>query len=149
MHAGDTPLLQWQDSTSAHTWQNINNATTLTLTYSPFITGDKVRLQLTSNAPCVTTATVISAPVVFIVNAPGIVNPNPVEGTLQLRGLNTADKWQTLEIHNVSTGKKTIVQNIVGQTQVSVDVARLSPGLYVMILRNSQGKLHQIKFVKL
>ncbi|OQP57205.1 hypothetical protein A3860_11640 [Niastella vici] len=159
-NGGTSPVYQWQDSTTAHTWLDISGATTSTLTYTPTATGNKVRVKVTSNASCASPAMIISTPITFTVNMPTAINPvpaanygihlypNPVTTSLTIDTLSLSDQWQTLEIRNVE-GVQTFVQNIQNQTKIVVWAAQLSKGIYVAVLRKKNGEAVYLKFVKM
>jgi hypothetical protein len=159
VNGGTSPGYQWQDSTGTHTWTAISAATTATLVYTPVTTGDKVRCQLTSNAPCVTTPTVVSAPMIFTVNvataiAPVSLNgdlqiyPNPAINILVLDSLKLSDVWKTVEITDMN-GRSIMTQSISNQTKVELWIASLNKGMYVAVLRRKNGEAFYYKFVKM
>lgn len=147
---GSTSTYQWQDSTSSIGWQPIAGATSASITYTPAETGDKVRCLITTNATCMASNTVTSNTLTFVVNTPnsGRIAPNPVDNVLNIGQLNLDDQWQTAEIASVSAGNRLIVQSVAGQTTVSIPVAKLSKGLYIVLLRSKTGATKQIKFIK-
>ena len=77
------------------------------------------------------------------------IAPNPVEGTLHVRGLQLSDNWETLEITNLSGAARSTVYNIVGQTQVVIDVQALPKGYYLAVLKRKKGKSTSIRFIKI
>jgi lysophospholipase L1-like esterase len=62
-NGGDIPVYQWMDSTATHDWLVISGD--IGLIYTPQETGDKVRCELISNAPCARVSTVYSNTLVF------------------------------------------------------------------------------------
>jgi hypothetical protein len=54
---GDNPLFQWQDSTSTHTWANINGENNDSLLYNPTSNISYLRCLLTSSLVCATPQT--------------------------------------------------------------------------------------------
>jgi hypothetical protein len=159
-NGGAAPSYQWQDSTASHTWQNISGATTSTLNYTPFQTGDKVRSRLTSNANCASPITVTSNILTFTVNTVTAINPvpgsnygiryypSPVNTVLFIDSLKLSDKWQTLEIKSID-GKSIIpIINIANRTTTFVNVERLPAGQYIAVLRRKNGIPAYLKFIK-
>ena len=159
-NGGTNPAYQWQDSTAAHTWQNIGGATASTLSYTPVQTGNKVRCVLTSNANCVIPAAATSNVLTFIVNPVTAINPvpansfgiryypNSVNYTLYIDSLKLSDKWQTIEITGMD-GKAVIpIISIVNRTTASVNVGRLPGGLYIAVLRRKNGIPVYLKFIR-
>jgi hypothetical protein len=158
-NAGTAPAYQWQDSTATHSWAAIPSVTTASLVYTPAATGDKVRCQVTGNAPCSNQQAVMSAPLTFTVNTLTAVNPvpansslhiypNPVTTTLVLDSLKLSDTWTTLEISDMN-GRRVITQRISNQTKVEVWVAQLDKGMYVAVLRRKDGTAFFYKFLKM
>ncbi|SEW36209.1 Por secretion system C-terminal sorting domain-containing protein [Chitinophaga sp. YR573] len=160
-HEGTSPLYQWMDSTSTHTWTNISNATTATLSYLPAYTGDKVLCRLTSNAGCLSSATVFSTPLTFTVQLVTAVDPepaakygirlypNPVSSVLALAPLKPTDGWASLEIRSVGGKLIYTTTQIKNQTSMSIPVSNLENGVYVVVLRGTNAKVATIKFVKM
>lgn len=156
-NGGSNPVLQWQDSTSTHNWQNISGATGSTLSYAPAAIGDKVRAMLTSNAGCISQATVTSEPLTFnvlpdgrIPNGPfGVLYyPNPTTSVLTLDSLRLEDKWETVEIMTLSGDHKMSVRNVQNQTKITLYVGGLPAGTYIAVLRRSNGKPGYYRFIK-
>ena len=159
-NGGVTPAYQWQDSTQTHSWQNITGSITANLTYTPAVTGDRVRCILTSNANCATTNTATSNVLVFTVNTVTAINPvpainygikgypNPVSILFIIDSLKLSDQWQTLEITGMD-GRRTIFsEKINGRTRVIVNVEKLAAGYYVAILTKKQGLKVYLPFIK-
>ncbi|MDH7460576.1 T9SS type A sorting domain-containing protein [Chitinophagaceae bacterium 26-R-25] len=149
---------QWQDSTSLHSWQNISNANATSITYSPSTTGDKIRCITTSLANCGTrTYSTISNSLSFVVSETDVLTnsvrlyPNPATDklTISIDGLNTGNKWSTLEIRTASGNLTGLTQNISGLRKITVFVDKLTPGMYIAILRNENGESVRLKFMKL
>ena len=156
-NGGSNPTIQWQDSTNTNNWQDISGATSTTLNYSPVTTGDKIRCRLTSNATCPNPSSVTSAELVFNVlpdhrvpNGPfGVLYyPNPTTTVLTLDSLKLEDKWETLEIMTLTGEHKMRVMDVRNQTQVTIYVGGLTPGVYVAVLRRSNGAPGYYKFIK-
>lgn len=161
VNGGLFPVYRWQDSTSSHNWQNISSATLSGLNYTPAQTGDKVRCVLTSNAACVTPSTVTSNVLVFTVSPVTAINPvpgnsygiryfpNPANTTLIIDSLNLTDKWQTLDLFDI-TGKKYFVGlNVVNRRSVDLSISKLPGGQFILVLRRKTGLPAYIKFIKL
>lgn len=159
VNAGTAPVYVWEDSTGVHTWAFISSSTMPTLAYSPLATGDKIRCQVISNAPCAFQGKIISTPITFTVNMPTAINPvpansglhiypNPVTTTLVLDSLKLSDTWTTLEITSMS-GTRMITQNISNLTKVEVRLEQLSQGMYIAVLRGKNGTAFYYKFVKM
>lgn len=157
-NGGSAPLLQWQDSTATHNWQNINGASLPTLSYYPEATGDKVRCVLTSNAICVDPVNITSGWLVFSVRLiPRIPNgiygilyyPNPATSILTVDSLKLADQWQTLEIISINGKQKLLSVNVANRTKVTLNILQLARGTYIGILRRRSGDAAHFKFVRM
>ena len=159
-NGGSSPAYQWQDSTSVHTWQNISGGNAAGLTYTPALTGDRVRCVLTGNANCSTANTATSNVLVFTVTPVTAVNPvpatrygikaypNPATNLLTIDSLKLFDQWHTLEITSMDGRQKIIFKKINGQTRVSLNVEKLAAGYYVVILTRKQGLKAYLTFIK-
>jgi len=160
-HEGTSPLYQWMDSTGNHTWINISGATTAALSYSPAKTGDKVLCKLTSNAGCISNASVFSAPLTFTVQLITAVDPmpaseygirlypNPVSSVLSLAPLKPTDGWSSVEIRSVEGKLLYTSTQIKNQTSSSISVSNLENGVYIVVLRGTHAKVATIRFVKM
>ncbi|MVT41677.1 T9SS type A sorting domain-containing protein [Chitinophaga oryziterrae] len=160
-HEGTSPLYQWMDSTSNHTWTNISGATTTALSYLPAKTGDKVLCKLTSNAGCLSSDIAFSTPLTFTVQLITAVDPvpaseygirlypNPVSSVLTLAPLKPTDSWSSLEIRSVDGKLLYISTQIKNQTSINIPVSNLENGVYIVVLRGTNAKLATIKFVKI
>jgi len=160
-NTGTSPAYQWQDSTHSNGWTNIAGATVSTFTYTPLATGDKVRCTLTSNAACSSPAVVTSNALTFTINTPTAINPvpvvnygvhaypNPAKALLTIDTLKLADRWETLEIMSIDGQQKLILQDISNRTSVSVNVGKLSQGIFMAIMRKKNGETACFKFLKL
>jgi len=159
-NGGTAPVYQWQDSTAAHGWQNIPGATSSTYNYSPAATGDKIRCNVTSNASCVSQATVVSAALAFTVNAVTSVGPSPASefgiqlypnpsiASFTIDTLKLSHRWETLDVISMDGRHKLIHMNIINKQRVDVDIRKLSAAMYTVILRRKNGSPVYIKFVK-
>jgi len=160
-NGGSSPSYQWQDSTNAHTWQNISGATSATINYLPVQTGNKLRCVLTSNAVCTSPLIVTSNTLIFTVNAVTAIPPvaasnygiryfpNPVRDILFIDSLKLSDKWQTLEVF-LMDGKKHIAHfDISNRRSFNLDVSRLPSGQLIAVLRKKNGAPVYLKFIKL
>ncbi|OJY93954.1 MAG: hypothetical protein BGP13_01565 [Sphingobacteriales bacterium 40-81] len=152
---GNMPLYMWQDSTQAYSWKNIPSAASGILNYQPKQTGDKIRLAMTSNADCGDPATVTSNTISFFLTpgtpGSGRIAPNPVVGNLLvLDSLNISDNWRTLDIFDMG-GNVRLHMNLatLHQIKISVPVTTLQTGTYFIILRNNNGAVKRMPFVKL
>jgi hypothetical protein len=160
VNGGNSPIYQWQDSTSLHSWQNISGNVSANSTYTPALTGDKIRCVLTSNANCATLNTITSNVLVFTVNNVTSVNPvpavnygiraypNPVNTSFVIDSLKLFDQWQTLEITSIDGRQKIFFKKITGQTTVLVNVEKLAAGYYLAILTKKQGLKVYLTFIK-
>ncbi len=160
VNGGSSPAYQWQDSTSLHSWQNISGNVGANSTYTPALTGNRIRCVLTSNANCATLNTVTSNVLVFTVNNVTAVNPvagntygikaypNPVSMLLVIDSLKLSDQWQTLEITGIDGRRKIFLEKINGQTRLFVNVEKLAAGYYVAILTKKQGVKVWLAFIK-
>jgi len=159
-NGGASPAYQWQDSTAAHTWQDVAGATSNTLAYTPAATSNKLRVVITTYSACGNLLTVTSMPIAFIVNGPTAISPvpaadygihvypNPVTTLFTIDTLSLSDQWQTLEVRDIN-GKQELIRNIQNQTSVVVEVERLSAGVYLTVLRRKSGEAVYVKFVKI
>jgi hypothetical protein len=161
LNGGGSPQYQWQDSTSTHNWQNIPGATNAGLTYTPVLTGDKIRCQLVSNANCANPVTVMSNALAFTVNTvtavtpvPGssygiVYYPNPSTGILFIDSLRLSDKWQTLQVMSMDGKQVMGAISLMNQTKKQINVERLIAGHYILILKRKSGTPAYLKFIKL
>lgn len=161
LNGGSTPTYQWQDSTNTHTWQNIVGATGNTITYTPALTGNKIRCAMTGNGICSTPGSVLSNALTFTVNSVTAINPvqavdygiiyypNPASGFLIIDSLKLSDKWETLKIISIDGKHQHMSINIRNQRKIRVDVAHLADGLYAAILYRYQKDAVYLKFMKL
>ncbi len=161
VNGGSSPQYQWQDSTGAAGWQNINGAVNSTQNYTPSANGVKIRCQLTSNAICATPSVLNSNVITFTINPVTAVDPvpasdygiraypNPVTGTLYLDSLKISDKWTTAELITI-TG--TIIKQPVslsGRTGAAIELTTLPQGYYLLKLNRKHGPPALITFIKL
>jgi len=148
---GDAPTFRWQDSSAIRGWATIVNADGLTLNYTPS-PGSGVRCIMTSNALCAILRTVISDTLIFSVKSPtstpstprtdsasGRVYPNPVSTTLTVDSLKLSDNWERLEIRSLDGQQHVLSIDIRNMTRISVSVAGLPKGMYVLCLLRSSG----------
>ncbi len=157
-NGGATPSLQWQDSTSAHDWQNITGQTGVSITYSPGQSGDRVRCLMSSNASCNLNYTFNSNTIVFTVNTVTAINPdpagvygiryypNPAGAEITIDSLRITDRWETAEIINMS-GVRYGTITIANKTRVTLTIKRLVPGQYIIALRRKNAVAY-LKFIK-
>lgn len=157
-NGGTAPVYQWQDSTNTHTWQNIGGATALSLTYTPALTGNKIRCLITNNSPCVIPTQATSNVLTFTVSAVTAINPdpaaaygiryypNPAETELTIDSLRLTDRWETAEIINMSGGRYGTI-SIANKTRISIPLKKLVAGHYIIALRRKNGVAY-LKFVK-
>jgi hypothetical protein len=159
---GILPTYQWQDSTALHTWANISGATSASLMYIPTAigTGNKLRCVITSNSICALGITATSNVLAFNVtptiapppNPNGEVAlryyPNPVRTILTIDSLKVSEQWESLSIMSLNGSRNMIDNNIAGKTKVTVNVANLSSGMYMIVLRRKDGNPAYLKFIK-
>ncbi len=74
--------------------------------------------------------------------------PNPNTGILNIDSIRISQKWETLEITDV-TGRHVLTFNIKNQSSVSLDVSMLKPGTYFAQLKKIDGVYYTVEFVKL
>lgn len=150
VNGGSSPLYQWQDSTASHSWTDIVGETNANITYLPEHTGVGLRCQLTSNDTCITTSNVMSEALYFeVLPAPRIsttVYPNPVRNILTIENLPT--QWMTAEIIDES-GRRLSTHRNPNANNISIDVSRLTAGLYIVRILDREGKPEYYKFIKL
>jgi hypothetical protein len=158
---GSLPAYQWQDSTSTHDWQNISAANNAQLNYKPEKTGDKIRCILYTTTACASQNTTTSNALVFTVNIlTGINNvpysnfgikyyPNPVSSSVYIDSLKLSDRWESLDVIGMDGRYVISYLNIVGKTKAEVNLARFSPGKYIIRLRKKTGERTLIKIIKI
>jgi hypothetical protein len=158
INGGTTPVYQWQDSSSQHTWQNIVGATQQNISFVPLSTGTGLRCILSSNASCLTVPSAISNVLRFTVTPTAIVvvnptsvgiryYPNPTERVLTIDGIRNTDRWETVEIRTVD-GRLLSTEKIAGRTRIDLNVKSLSNGIYSAILRGTYGQVAYLLFLK-
>jgi hypothetical protein len=155
-----TPGYQWQDSTAAHTWQNISGATNSSIVYIPTQTGNKIRCQVAGNPVCFTPGTTLSNVLSFVVTFPTAINPvpgsnfgiryfpNPANTVLFIDSLKLSDKWQTLEVISIDGRSVFPITSMINKTTLSINVERLATGQYIAVLRRKNGVPAYLKFIK-
>lgn len=160
-NGGMQAAYQWQDSTQAHTWQDIAGAVTTSIDYAPPHTGAKLRCRLTTSNTCTSMPMVYSnvlvfgvSPVTAVDNVPaaslGIrIYPNPVNEIFTIDTLRLSENWQTLEILSIDGKHKLLTKMIGHQSHVSIKVTHLPSGFYIALLRRKSGKSAYLKFIKL
>ena len=144
-------IFQWQDSTQAHNWRNINGATDTIIHFTTYLVGNKLRCLMTITS-CGTNSTVMSNALSFTANFQGTgltVYPQPAHNILNIDHLKLSDKWETMDIVSIEGKLCVASHNISNQTKVSVDVNKLAGGMYMIILRRSEGDPLYFKFMKL
>ena len=146
--AGSNPGYQWQDSTAAHTWQNINGANNVSISYIPASSGDRVRCILTGAADCIATSNALLLEVSSGIS-PTRYYPNPVTSTLYIENPNSNDPLSSISVVDIMGNHCITLTNINGQALISVDAATLAKGIYTVTLLNSSGKVSHFSFVKL
>jgi hypothetical protein len=150
-NGGDAPVFRWQDSTVSRGWSTIINADGPTLNYTPS-PGSGVRCFLTSNAMCATVRTVVSDTLIFSVKLPdstpatprtdstsGRIYPNPMSTVVTVDSLKLSDNWEKLEIRSLDGQQHVLSVDIRNKTMVSVSVADLPRGIYILCLLRSSG----------
>lgn len=155
-NGGSAPSYQWMDSTSKHTWANINTGNTLT--YMPGKTGDKLRCLLTSSMTgCLTATQVSSNPLTFQVDVITAIDPdpsvtagprlypNPANTTLTVDQLS---HWKTMEIHSLDGKTYLKRDDILAKTSLTLAISQLPNGIYLLILKKANGRTNSMKFVK-
>ena len=158
VNPGAGPLYQWQDSTNTHSWQNISGAVSSTISYTPTLTGNKLRCQLSSNANCAAPLTALSNSLQFTVTPVTAINPdpaaaygiryypNPAGAEITIDSLRITDRWETAEIINMS-GVRYGTITIANKTRVTLTIKRLVPGQYIIALRRKNAVAY-LKFIK-
>lgn len=152
-NAGNAPVYQWQDSTTAHTWRVITNASSPSISYKPLSNGEKLRAKVFRTGSCADS--VFSNILVFKIQepdpAPNNVTsyPNPVQNTLIIDSLSSIDEWTSLEITDLNGNQKLVIKNIANQVRVRVEVGHLPKGIYFMIIRRNFGAPAYRKFIKM
>jgi len=152
-NGGTGPAFQWQDSTSSHSWLNLKDSTASSINYLPLFSGNKLRCILNGNATCSNAVNVISNVLEFSVDslrAGGRIMffPNPVTNMLIIDNLNQNMGWQNLSVININGTQNILVYTITGQSKAVINVAGLSSGIYIAVLRNNKGETSSFKFFK-
>ena len=155
LNGGSSPSYQWQDSTGAHSWLTVSGGNKATINYFPSSSGSKLRCLLTSDAACATVNMVISNTLTFTVNKNPVQDngqirfyPNPATSIFTIDSLSLSDNWEQVEIRNTA-GALYFVRNIAGQAKVTIPVASLPDGIYMVVLRRQQAKPVYFKMFKL
>lgn len=151
-NAGATPIYTWQDSTRQHSWASINGASDSLLYYIAADSGDRVRCMVNGDEPCSSVDSAVSNSLFLSVLTPtppdtthndttsnpgansGIIHffPNPVYSTLTIDTLQLTDGWQTLDLLDLNGGTVTNQRDISNATSVTLDVAALPRGVYLV-----------------
>jgi len=159
-NSGSTPSFLWEDSTNLHNWQAINNGTQSSLSYTPALTGNKLRCRMTSTANCANPTVVYSPPITFTVNiSTGVgsvpadfgiqIFPNPVRNKLIIDKLKLNDKWQNATINSIDGKRKLITRSLSNRTSIEIELGQLPAGIYVLALNKKSGEGVKQKFIKL
>ena len=144
------------DAAAAYTWQQkINNTWGNVLPAATGITytaalGGEYRVKAVKNA-C--TAYSLSQATLRNLNTLlhpfGIyLYPNPNTGILNIDSIRINQKWETLDITDV-TGRVVLTFNIKNQSSVSLNISMLKPGTYFAQLKKIDGVHYTVEFVKL
>jgi hypothetical protein len=148
INGGAAPGFQWQDSTTGGSWNNIidPSATTATLSYLPPSAGASVRCILTSSLECVDERTVTSAPLdlsTAISTSDSAASfhyyPNPVLSTLTIDSLQPAAGWYAVEVTGIDGTHPLLTIPITGLSRVTIDMATLPKGIYIVVLLRTTG----------
>jgi hypothetical protein len=75
--------------------------------------------------------------------------PNPAAGNITIDTLRISDKWETLDIYDISGRYAIHGMNIRNKTRVNINIDRLGGGLYTIIMRREKGRPAIIKFLRL
>ena len=148
---------QWQDSTSAHSWNLIAGTTTQSIRYFPVATGDKLRCLIIIEDSCGFSDTLTTAPLVFkitdgvnpMANLPVRAYPNPVGNSLILDNINPADNWQSFELLGPDGHQHIIIKDIRNRTNLTVSLANLPRGLYFVQFKRATGEKAFLRIMKL
>lgn len=112
----------------------------------------KIQVVVTSTGACsrkfITPSNIITMHAAQVSTAVSL-SPNPVAGMLILDNLQLADGWQTLEILSLNGERRLVIANVKNQTKLRIQVDKLSPGMYLVVLRGDNGKSSTIRFVKI
>ena len=159
-NGGLSPVYQWQDSTALHNWQNITGANAPTIDYTAVNNGDRLRCRLTSTATCPNPAQVNSNVLQFTVTPVTAINPvngnrfgirlfpNPAETSIHIDSLKTADKWNVLQVLNMSGALVIPAIDITNRVTVSVNIQAWPAGYYLLILQRRNGRPAYLTFIK-
>jgi len=157
---GTYRAITWQDSTAAHSWRDIPNATGNLAYYQPIYTGDKVRATLISLPQCPTRLEFYSNSLRFTLTVPtgiptvpasqfGIRHyPNPVKSDLYLDNLRLNDQWRWAQIVNAEGKLINSPISVSGRRSLHINTSNLLPGTYWLLLYNSKNTRAVINFIK-
>ncbi len=79
----------------------------------------------------------------------GRLYPNPVTDNLTVNDLDVNDGWITMEIRSMDGSQNPLIYNVVGKTSLNINVATLTKGFYMAVLKRKSGAPKTIRFVKL
>jgi Secretion system C-terminal sorting domain/Beta-propeller repeat len=149
-NGGTTPVYQWQDSTSTHSWNNIMGAVQPSYIYTPLSNGDRIRCVLISNAGCASPATVYSNSIRFTLSTEYKMKiyPNPVRDKITIDSLNLSEKWAVAEVIAIDGKKVRPDIDIKGKLKIEIPITILPAGVYILILRKEDGTKAITKFVR-
>lgn len=147
---------QWQDSTSTHTWQDINHATGSMINYAPLKTGDKVRCIVNTLAGCMATSNAIAIKINIITSTPTSPTaptdyrwfPNPVNTTLYIQDENRVDLIAKITVLNTVGVSVLVINNTGNQEKISINTSALPVGLYFVETKRKSGKTKYFQFLK-
>lgn len=156
-NGGASPDYNWQDSfPTAHFWNTVTAGTSPTFSFQPEV-GVSVRCVMTSNATCATVTKVtsnilrydaVTALPVTPTQPQLSLSPNPVDNILLVDHLLPEDDWKSYDIQDAmgrTLQSGTIVRT---QTRLSLDVSRLAPATYFIVLKGRKGSVNR-RFLKL
>lgn len=160
---GGSIAYQWQDSTSTHSWLDINNATQASIDYTPATSGVAIRCIANASNTCAAITSDTSNILQFELARRPVSGSNPIEarlagltyfpnptsGLLMIDSLKLADEWLTLEILTVNGYNAFPVTSIEGKTKIELRVDVLTQGQYLVLLRRRNGPPAYIKLIKM
>jgi IPT/TIG domain/FG-GAP-like repeat/Secretion system C-terminal sorting domain len=154
LNGGLNPSYQWQDSTRLHSWQDIPGNMGNSITYSPVDSGDAVKCEVNTSAGCTGISNTLScriktSPTSTSTSGDYRQYPNPVRSTLYIDNLDAADPITSVSILSTIGNMIATFSNPGNQTKMTIDVAGMNPGEYVLRVDRSSGKREHFLLLKL
>ena len=140
------PNYRWQASSDSTTGISIASATGNSFTAD---TSGYYRVEASLNL-CKRVSAAVEVVVEETPSGSGLVaGPNPTTGLLKIDSLKISDNWQALEILDANGSRAMAPATITNRSSITIDVATLRPGVYLLMLRRKEGAARAIRFVKM